>query len=146
MTKGLFLERLRSSLSGKVSAGVVEENVAYYEDYINTQVRLGNSEEAVLNSLGDPRLLAKTIVTTNGGNAYDNADYREVDENGEVRTRHKEWMRMENMPRWLWTLLGGLLIVAVIWLVGTIVSFFLPFVIPIMVIWFVYKLFRDWLG
>lgn len=146
MTKELFLERLRSSLSGKVSAGVVEENITYYEDYINTQVRLGKAEEAVLNSLGDPRLLAKTIVTTNGGDMYDTAGYREVDENGEVKTGRREWLKVENMPRWLWTLLGGLVIISVIWLVGTIISFFLPFVIPIMLIWFVYKLFRDWLG
>lgn len=67
MTKQEFLDRLRRSLHGKVSPGQVAENLQFYEDYINTEVRKGASEAEVLAGLGDPRLLARTIVEARGG-------------------------------------------------------------------------------
>ena len=145
MNKGIFLERLRVSLSGKVSAAVVEENVAYYEDYINTQMRMGNSEEAVLNTLGDPRLLAKTIVMTSGGDACEDADYREVGEDGRVREKREGFLRLSSLPLWAWKAIGITVVVLALCLVFSVVSFLLPFVLPCMLVWFVYKLFRDWL-
>lgn len=43
MNRQEFVDRLKVSLSGKVSPGQVEENARYYEDYINTRIRLGLS-------------------------------------------------------------------------------------------------------
>lgn len=72
MTKQDFIEKLRFALNGKVSANVVSENIQYYEDYINTEIRKGKSEEEVLAALGDPRLIARTIITTSA--QADNTD------------------------------------------------------------------------
>ena len=66
MNKQDFIDRLRMALNGRVSPGLVMDNVNYYEDYINTEVRKGRTEEEVLESLGDPRLIARTIIQTNG--------------------------------------------------------------------------------
>ena len=41
MTKRQFMEELRSSLEGMVSQAVIQENMNYYEDYINEQIRNG---------------------------------------------------------------------------------------------------------
>lgn len=62
MSKQEFVDRLRVSLSGKISPASVEDNARYYEDYINTHIRLGEPEEDVLEGLGDPRLIARSIV------------------------------------------------------------------------------------
>ena len=67
MTKQEFLDRLRMSLHGKIPPGQVVENLQFYEDYINTEIRKGAAEEEVMAGLGDPRLLARTIVETRGG-------------------------------------------------------------------------------
>ena len=61
MDKQEFVDRLRMALNGRVSPGLVMDNVNYYEDYINTEIRKGRTEEEVLESLGDPRLIARTI-------------------------------------------------------------------------------------
>lgn len=66
MSKQEFIDRLRAALSGRVNSGLVTENVNYYEDYINTEIRKGRTEEEVLKSLGDPRLIAKTIIEMYG--------------------------------------------------------------------------------
>lgn len=67
MNRQEFVDRLKVSLSGKVSPGQVEENARYYEDYINTRIRLGETEESVMRELGDPRLIARSIVAAESG-------------------------------------------------------------------------------
>lgn len=62
MTKRQFMEELRVSLEGMVSPAVIQENLNYYENYINEQIRNGKSEQDVLNELGNPRLIARTII------------------------------------------------------------------------------------
>ena len=67
MTKREFLESLRLALGGRVTSAQLTENLEYYEDYINTETRKGRDEGEVLSELGDPRLIARTIVETGGG-------------------------------------------------------------------------------
>ena len=62
MSKQEFINILRTSLNGQVPSAVVSENVTYYEDYINSQIRMGRTEQEVLQSLGNPRLIAKSII------------------------------------------------------------------------------------
>ena len=48
MNKQEFVDRLRMALNGRVSPGLVMDNVNYYQDYINTEIRKGRTEEEVL--------------------------------------------------------------------------------------------------
>ena len=41
MNKQEFVDRLRMALNGRVSPGLVMDNVNYYQDYINTEIRKG---------------------------------------------------------------------------------------------------------
>lgn len=66
MTKKQFLEELKTSLEGMVSPMVVQQNMNYYENYISEQIRNGKSEQDVLNELGNPRLIAKSIIDAVG--------------------------------------------------------------------------------
>ena len=62
MSRREFLEVLRGQLSGQMTHGRAAAHVRYYEDYIQSQVRNGRSESDVLAELGDPRLIAKTLI------------------------------------------------------------------------------------
>ncbi len=80
MGKQEFIDRLRVSLNGQMASAQVSEHLRYYEDYINTEIRKGRGESEVLNTLGDPRLIARSILDAGGygedsrtgtqGNAY----------------------------------------------------------------------------
>ena len=59
MEKKEFLDILRESLAGNVPASEVEENIRYYKDYIENEAE---SEEEALKQLGDPHLIARTII------------------------------------------------------------------------------------
>lgn len=62
MTKKDFILQLRRSLSGKLGSAEISEIAAYYEEYIEIQVRKGQGEEQVMALLGEPALLAKSIL------------------------------------------------------------------------------------
>ena len=47
MTKREFLEKLRAALAEDLGSAAVQEQVAFYRQYIEDEVRKGRSEEAV---------------------------------------------------------------------------------------------------
>ena len=83
MTKNEFLEGLRKALGNDLNRETVQENVAYYDGYINVQVNLGRTEEEVTADLGDPWVIAQTIIDAeeakrgtgrNAGSSYTTAN------------------------------------------------------------------------
>ena len=67
MTRIEFLQQLRQALENDLSGSVVQENVDYYNQYISDEVRKGKSEEEVLRMLGDPWILARTVIDAQDG-------------------------------------------------------------------------------
>ena len=154
MTKNEFLDKLKMALTGKVSAALVEENMTYYGEYIDSQIRTGKSEKEVMDLLGDPRLIAKTIVQTNDVETTQDAEYHEktvyddnvcgCDDDGYGDGRNQ--LKVRQIPGWLWTIISIIIILCVISFIFSVVSFLLPFVLPVLVVLFFIKLFRDWLN
>lgn len=70
MRKEEFLKELERILSEQLPREAVVENIQYYEKYIDSQIQNGRSEQDVMNELGSPHLIAKTIVETSGGIYY----------------------------------------------------------------------------
>lgn len=64
MNKEQFLHDLTVQLNLNVSDQVIREQIAYYDSYICGEVRKGRAEAEVIEELGSPRLLAKTIIDT----------------------------------------------------------------------------------
>ena len=68
MNKNEFLSQLKMQLSFSLDKQKIEENIKYYRDYIENEIKNGKSEQEVLNELGSPNLIAKTIVQINNNN------------------------------------------------------------------------------
>ncbi len=154
MDKQEFLDKLRVALSGRVSASLVEENVTYYEEYINTQIRLGRAENIVLSTLGDPRLIAKSIITANNGDIevenFSNTDTRKERaynsrSNYYADNRETRMPKVVRIPGWVWLVLVVLLLIFIVSAIFSLISFLLPFVPIALVIFFFVKLYKDWL-
>lgn len=64
MNKKEFLEELQKNLAGEVPRKEIESNIAYYNNYISSQGAANGSEEAVIKEIGEPRLIARTIIET----------------------------------------------------------------------------------
>lgn len=89
MTKAEFLEQLRQALQGNLGQALVNEHLRYYENYIIEESRKGRSEQEVIDSLGNPRLIAHTLIETSEhvGNDYDETYYGESSTKKEKRQR-----------------------------------------------------------
>lgn len=64
MNRYEFIDDLRRCLSAELNAASVNEHITYYEQYIDMQLKKGKTEQEVLEELGSPRLIAKSIVVS----------------------------------------------------------------------------------
>lgn len=86
MTKIQFLASLKKALEDNVPDEVIRENERYYLSYIDEKIRSGKSEREVMDMLGDPALIAKTIIETQGGSgSYQSERSYEREERREER-------------------------------------------------------------
>lgn len=145
MTKREFLEKLRVALAEDLGSAAVQEQVAFYRQYIEDEVRKGRSEEAVTAELGDPWAIARTIIDSaemqgNGGGAYDyeperqsRTDYRE--------DAHIHVFGFDTWWKKLLLILGvvGILLL-VIAVIGGIFSLLLPILVPLVLISLIFRL------
>ena len=76
MSREEFLKQLKESLSMSLEKVAVNEQLDYYDKYISDEINKGRSEKDVLDELGDPRLIAKTIktVSANDNSTINNSD------------------------------------------------------------------------
>ena len=142
MEKTEFLEQLRQSLSGRIEADKVVENVRYYEDYINTQMRMGKTEEEVLGALGSPRLIARTIADTQQDTPR---NYWEPESDYQQESARRFVKKVVRLPQWAKITIVILIISFILWLIFSVLAFLAPIVLPLMVVVFLYKFFKDWL-
>lgn len=136
MEKQEFLDMLRAALSGRLASEIVADTVRYYEDYINTEMRMGREEQEVMAALGDPRLIARTIIETKGGQS--GGIYSEESPKEEERPQ-----QYRSVPGWVWLVLILILTSLVISAVFRFLRVFGPILIVAAVVLFLIKFFRD---
>ncbi len=166
MNKNTFLEELRRALAGEVSEDEVRSNIDYYNNYIMDEVKRGRTEAQVLAELGDPALIAKTIIAAGSMQAgtgrrssdsyYTDPDYEEARKEAGKKGFHAEYdedqgvnIRFGRLKLNTWY--GRLMLLAivllavflVISLVVSILAFLIPIVLPILIILVVLSLFRG---
>ncbi|MCF0133216.1 MAG: DUF1700 domain-containing protein [Blautia sp.] len=139
MTKTEFLKSLGGQLSGALAADQVAEHVRYYDEYITEQVREGASESDVLQQLGDPRLIAKTIVSANSiRNEFDTEAYAERDD---ASGDSDGLFQLDNIT-WYGKLIIALVGVIAVFLLFTVLRIILPFLFIIILVVFITSRFR----
>lgn len=149
MTRSEFMDSLHRALAGNLTSSTVNENMRYYEEYFDTQLRSGQSEEEIIAALGDPRLLAKTILQASRSQArgYSGQEYDEVYEDGSQGNERNSrgegnTPRIYRMPGWLILVFVILLVLAAISVISSVVSMFLPIIIPFVCVAIIVRMLR----
>ena len=166
MTKKEFLDILADALSGNIPMSEVNENIKYYRDYIENGE---SSEEEALKKLGDPHLIARTIIESFKASKGSMADYytkQARDEysrtsSGKSYESYNNENSYENVSgnksgfgffsnlTWYEKLIGVLgiiIILAVLFVIGTVATAILiRVVIPIVLILIVIKIIMDFI-
>ena len=149
MNKIEFIEKLQRTLAGGLDSMQVAENVRYYQEYIESEMQKGNTEEAVLSQLGDPRLLAKSIIEANkraGASYGSNQEYdEEITEEviADDKKSGRSYGRSMMLPGWLVMVIMTVLVVVVIGLVTSLLYAFAPVIIVGLIVLLIVKVFQG---
>ncbi len=153
MTKQEFLERLRLALENGLDSRAVQENMEYYRSYIEGELERGRSEEEVLDELGDPWVIAQSVIGMAGQGISGDKEYRKNDGYGDVRTdrssENSSWGRMHTYRSggWWRGILLILGLIGVIWIVfavvGGLLSIAMPLILPVLIVVLLIRIFQK---
>ena len=157
-----FLQGLKAELEGRVPHSIIQENLRYYDSYISDEAAKGQAEEDVIESLGGPKIIARTIVdaaldtedrpdgfeTFRSGPAFDEAQGSYTQrETGTPHGRQADpHVHYVDFSKWYVRLIAGLVVLLVIFLImtvffgimglaGWILSYIWPILLIMMVVW-----------
>ncbi len=119
MNKTEYVQIIEKALSGNVSPQELNDTVSYYRDYIDMEIRKGRSEQEVLEGLGNPRLLVKSIIAAKGQRV-------ESDEAERVQEKSEQSAGVR-IPLFV-------IIIGVVVLLGLLLHILLPVLIPVAII------------
>lgn len=155
MSKEEFLQLLRQALAGEVPQSVIAENIRYYDEYINGEAGRGTSEAAVIAEIGDPRLIAKTIIeateSAGGGTSYRSYEENSSDTKQPYgQHQNNGSIHYYNLNKWYWKFLMIAMVTVVLFLVLSVVAgvfsilipLFGPILMILIVVWFIKNLRR----
>lgn len=159
MSKNEFIQGLEAALSGNVPPETVRENLIYYRDYIRTELEKGRTEQDIMDELGDPRLIARTIMDTTPGaeeGAFESYHFRSFFGEGSQTGSYSQGsgygqdssysqndgytqgsgsrghVHYYNLNKWYWKLLAVVVVVLFLMLLFTLITGFLSLVIPML--------------
>ena len=149
MNKQEFIATLRRELSGISDYEYINDTVSYYENYIESEIRKGGSEEDVLADLGDARLIAKSIRASKAGyrsqtsfkEQFENQD--DVKDGAATNTGLTILNKFLNLPVWLRKATGGLAIAGVVILSIALINWLFPVILVGGIAYIFYKFIRD---
>lgn len=156
MSKTEFLDILYNQLSGQMPEGSVAAHVQYYRNYIEDEQQEGRTETDILNDLGDPRLIARTLLDTEvgagnpqNGSTYSaiyneaDSDYNEYDSSDSARGHVKKHSFKLDLSTWYGKVAVILIAAVVLLLLVTILGILIPVVIVAGVIMYIVSQFRK---
>lgn len=154
------MQGLKSELEGRVPYSVIQENLRYYDSYIMEEAAKGQTEDEVIESLGGPRIIARTIVdaaldTEDRPDGFDSfeseASYRSGPAGSSQEEREpfrgkKPEVHYVDFGKWYVRLIAGLVVFLVIFLVmtvffgimglaGWILSYIWPVLLVMLAVW-----------
>lgn len=97
MDRGEFLSILRESLEGCIPLEDVEENVTFYRNYFSDSDR---SDKELIEELGDPRLIARTIIEAYRASKGPMADFYTEQARSEYSQEHSETYESSDKSGW----------------------------------------------
>lgn len=152
MTRYEFLAKLKEALTLELDEQAVKEHVDYYSSYIMEALSQGRTESDVIDELGDPWAIARSIIdmeeaSSSGRTVYDSYDSvkNRTDSRYEEQGNTKTYSYQTNSKlKTLLVILGIIgIIVLLFTIIGGIISLLMPILVPVVVITLVFRLFNK---
>lgn len=155
MDRGEFLSILRESMEGLIPMDEVEKNIQFYRSYFDES---GQADREVIEELGDPRLIARTIKDAYKASKGPMADYYTEQARSEYSREHSgQYGDFANQEggggsgrhfAWLEKAIGWfvVLFVAIVFFVVAVavVGVFVGYVLPVILLIVLIKILADY--
>lgn len=142
MSKEEFIRILKEQLAGTMPAGEIQSHLRYYEQYIEEEIRKGRQEREITAALGDPRLIAKTLIDTSDGAGEEILYEQEREQTHSGPSRSSGRAFKLDLSTWYGKALLILIAVAIIALVVTVLSALLPVILIVFLVSVAARYFR----
>lgn len=157
MNRNEFLHALGGKLGEELTTSQIEGHLKYYSDYIEQEESTGKSEQEVIESLGDPILLARTILEAPNTEMHEGAyqsnanadiyqedrnDYQEDNEN----IRQTPLIQFNGMTGWgclAVAIIATFVIGLILWLFGIVFKALTPVLVPALMVLFVVAILKQ---
>lgn len=135
MSKNEFLKELRNYLSGSLSGAEVEDSIRYYENYINEHVAHGERESEIIDALGDPRIIGKSIVDAAGRRKTSSRSESYGETKASDSRQESSGNNTRRKLKFYGTIAIVLLVVLVVLIAVTkVIAFFFPLIVVIVIL------------
>lgn len=151
MNRQIFLQKLKEALENDLSGRIVQDNLNFYSQYISDEIKKGRSEQEVVDELGDPWMIARTIIDSQdiqSGNE-NSGTYREQ-EGQSYETPHpmgNGGIHILGLDTWwkkLLVIAGVLLVIGIIISIITgIISLVAPVAVPVLIVVIVLQIIKG---
>lgn len=141
MNKHEFLTGLQEALAPKMNQSQIQEQVNYYNSYIDSEIANGRSESEVVSELGDPWIIAKNVETNMGGSA----GYEEYAETTEMKNGKEPFVWTSNRSTGCW-IVGIVLLLTlfvVLYIFVGFIKLLAPVLYPLIIVYLLYRMFRK---
>ena len=150
MKKAEFLSLLQESLEGNITRADMEENIKYYSRYFDESRK---SEEEVCEELGDPRLIARTVIDACIASKGPMAEHYRSQVRSEIQgmqrgysgsgygdSMEEEYVQMTMKDKLLRILIVLAIIVCLIIIAKAAIAVFFKIVLPLIIIFMIIAL------
>lgn len=141
-----FLLQLKKALENELSAAQVQDNVEYYKNYIKEEMKSGKSEQEVMDMLGDPWAIGKTILLEEKMSGPQESINSEEVWSDQKQKQQSQKIHVFGLDTW-WkkaaVILGVIaIIILIISLILGILSIVLPIAIPLILVVTIFNMLR----
>ena len=163
MNKEEFLQELSEALAGDVPESVIRDNISYYGSYLSQEMAKGRSVDEIVREIGEPFILAKTIIEhceasgecSGDENCYDRSygesggGYRESHHSYEEPGQQSPFLNMRyiDLNKWYWKLAAMLVLFFTVSLVfrivGGILVLLFRFAGPLLLIYLIIRFMKN---
>lgn len=136
MDRQKFIQKLKEALENDLSGRIVQDNLNYYNQYITDEMKKGRTEQEVVDELGDPWMIARTIIDSQeiqsaGASA---GDYNRQEQSYDRPDSYRdEKIHVFGLDTWWKKLLLIVAVIAVVCIVFSIITGIISLVAPIAV-------------
>lgn len=165
MNKEEFLRELEEALAGDVPEPVIRDNLNYYGSYLTQETAKGRSVDEIVDEIGEPFIIAKTIIehseaageAGNDGYGSYRETYSDSRSQGQYQGGNQGYEGQDQSPfsnmhyidlnKWYWKVLAIVVLAMVVSLVfnivGGIFTLLIRFAGPLMMIFLVYWVIKN---